>query len=498
MKTVLIVEDEKLIRQGLRTIIQRSGVPIEVIMECSNGEMALEILQSQKVDVMFTDIRMPRMTGIELVQKIQELPEKPIIIAVSGYADFSYAVEMLRMGVREYILKPVEREKVWGILNKLEQELAKSRESSRTSKRLGHQQLKYLMLNEKITEEELNTMQSEYESEFDLHAYYAYVLNPKEIKVVEERNIYLHDVEGYDVYLVSDKNASMLLKNELAQEYIGISILHSGIRELRAAYLEAADARCRAFCTNRMICRAEEPRKHIPEDFYKQGQKFIGEEMKLQRVQLLGTDKTEEIVKGWNDLFYAVKNEWIAPVDFIKCMDDFFREARKTYRNMLSDEEDSLKKLTDYYSFPTLAIWQTEFMEWLIALHERINSRFDTNKNQQKIKQAIDYIQKNYDSDLNMAVVSNYISMNYSLFSYLFKEYTGSNFVNYLKGIRMQEAKRLLIETDMRINDISAKVGYDNKKHFLKIFKASCGVSPSEYRKNAQMDNFSRGGGINE
>ena len=103
MKTVLIVEDEKLIRQGIRTMIQRSGVPVEMIMECGNGEMALEILQSQKVDVMFTDIRMPRMTGIELVQKVQELPEKPIIVAVSGYADFSYAVEMLRMGVREYL-----------------------------------------------------------------------------------------------------------------------------------------------------------------------------------------------------------------------------------------------------------------------------------------------------------------------------------------------------------------------------------------------------------
>ena len=126
-------------------------------------------------------------------------------------------------------------------------------------------------------------------------------------------------------------------------------------------------------------------------------------------------------------------------------------------------------------------------MDWLLALHEHINSQFDTNKNQQKIKQAIDYIRENYDKDLNMAVVSNNISMNYSLFSYLFKEYTGSNFVNYLKGIRMQEAKKLLAETDLRINEISAKVGYDNEKHFMKLFKTSCGVSPSEYRKNAQM-----------
>ena len=494
MKTVLIVEDEKLIRQGIRTMIQRSGVPVEMIIECNNGEMAFEMLQSQKVDVMFTDIRMPKMNGIELVEKVQELPEKPIIVIVSGYADFSYAVEMLRMGAREYLLKPVEREKLQGIMRKLEQEITESRENSKTTKRLGHQQLKYLMLNERITEEELNTMQSEYESEFDLQAYYVYAVNPRETEAAEEQYIYLHNVEGYDVYLVSAQNAPLLLKNELAQEYVGISTMHSGIRELRAAYRDAVDARRHAFCTNRETFRAGEDRKRIPEDFYEQGKKHIGEEMKLRRVQLPGTDKTEELVKSWNGLFYAVKNEWVEPGDFAVCMDHFFKEVRKTYRNMLTDEEENLKRLADFYSFPTLAVWQTEFMEWLLALHERINSRFDTNKNQQKIKRAIEYIQENYDKDLNMAVVSNHISMNYSLFSSLFKEFTGSNFVNYLKAIRMEKAKELLAETDLRIVEISAKIGYDNEKHFMKTFKASCGVSPSEYRKNAQRQNFPGGG----
>lgn len=86
-----------------------------------------------------------------------------------------------------------------------------------------------------------------------------------------------------------------------------------------------------------------------------------------------------------------------------------------------------------------------------------------------------------------MAVVSNYISMNYSLFSYVFKQYTGNNFVNYLKEIRIEAAKRLLEETDMKVIDISSRVGYENEKHFMKTFKAACGVSPTEYRKNMQF-----------
>ena len=118
MKTVLIVEDEKMIRQGIKTMIMRSGVPIETIMECNNGETALEILKEQEIDVMFTDIRMPKMDGIELVQKMQSLEHIPLTVAISGYDDFAYAVEMLRNGVREYILKPIEREKITEILNR--------------------------------------------------------------------------------------------------------------------------------------------------------------------------------------------------------------------------------------------------------------------------------------------------------------------------------------------------------------------------------------------
>ena len=123
-------------------------------------------------------------------------------------------------------------------------------------------------------------------------------------------------------------------------------------------------------------------------------------------------------------------------------------------------------------------------MEFVLQLHEKINSSYDQNKNVQKIKMAVDYIEENYAKDLNMAVVSNYLSMNYSLFSYSFKQYTGSNFVNYLRDIRMKEAKRLLAGTDMRIAEISQAVGYENEKHFMKLFKGCCGVSPSEYRRN--------------
>ena len=81
MKSLLIVEDEKLIRQGISTMVKRCGVPVETIIECSNGEQALDALKEQDIDVMFTDIRMPKMDGIRLVQEVNKLEKKPFVVA---------------------------------------------------------------------------------------------------------------------------------------------------------------------------------------------------------------------------------------------------------------------------------------------------------------------------------------------------------------------------------------------------------------------------------
>ena len=112
---------------------------------------------------------------------------------------------------------------------------------------------------------------------------------------------------------------------------------------------------------------------------------------------------------------------------------------------------------------------------------------FSDYENKQKIRQGVQYIQQHFREPLNMAVVSNHVSMNYSLFSLLFKQYTGGNFVAYLQKLRLDEAKRLLETTDWRVNEIGRNVGFSDEKHFLKVFKSAVGMSPTEYRKSALL-----------
>ena len=128
----------------------------------------------------------------------------------------------------------------------------------------------------------------------------------------------------------------------------------------------------------------------------------------------------------------------------------------------------------------------------MVLINKKLLNKYDFYKNRIKIEEAVRYINKNFKDNINMTFISNYVSMNYTIFSIDFKEYTGKNFVNYLKEVRLKEAKRLLDETDMKINEISEAVGYDNDKHFMKTFKGVFSVTPTEYRKNIKSGRDNR------
>lgn len=479
MNTLLIVEDEKMIRQGIKAIVQRSGVPIQNIIECNNGQIALEILESQKIDVMFTDIRMPKMDGIELVEAMQKLEHKPLTVAISGYDDFTYAVQLLRMGVREYILKPVEREQVIEILKKLDREIQEKSQNYQESKKIGCQQLKYMILNASITEKEIQAVIQRFEKQLLDKEYIVCCLENTGEEAEESSSwICLGEIEGNSVYIVTKENKEFLLKNELRDSYAGMSKVYLGAAGLRDAYKEAKAARKEAFLK---VKHEVEYKEEMLEENGK-----VEEEKMCQIAQMIGTDKISEALRMTEQYFGEVKKGKYSGNTVERSIQILLDEILHIYRNALPEEKE-LIRFRNIYRFAQIDELMEELTGWIIEFHRRLDLEYEDYKNKSRMEEAISYIRDNFDKDLNMAVVSNHVSMNYSLFSYAFKQYTGKNFVNYLKEIRMSEAKRLLIQTDLRVIEISQKVGYENEKHFMKIFKKECGVSPTEYRKNMQF-----------
>ena len=481
MRKVLVVEDEKLIRQGIATMIKRCGVPVEEVIECANGLQALEVLKEQTIDVCFTDIRMPKMNGIELVKAMKEFGNPPLSVAVSGYDDFTYAVEMMRQGVREYILKPVERDKLKAIMEKLDAEISQRLEDEKKTEHAGRQLIKYLLMDDEASENELELISKNIRDTAGDTFYCMIAAGSDTLMPYLDDQSAISGPDGMDIFILGKEKVEELKSIEGTSSFAGLSDVCSDSKELKRAYKEALLRRKNAFC-RKVALFSEDRNTSVAQSLLESGKKLCEKEAVAARVQLIGTSRSDDLEKEWNAFFTSVQRGQIIPEDFRSAMDEFAAEYLKVYQKEVDSE------LLMPFSFLTIEDYRQCFMDFARRASAEHQQPDGADQTRLKIQEAINYIKENYKTDINMAVVSNEVSMNYSLFSSAFKNYTGTNFVGFVRDLRIGEAKKLLATTPLKVNEISARVGYDNEKHFMKSFKAIVGVSPSEYRKNMGAD----------
>lgn len=482
MKTLLIVEDEKMIRRGIATMAARCSVEIGEIIECRNGVEAMEILSSRQIDTVFTDIRMPKMDGIELAAQIEHLEEKPDVVVISGYDDFNYAVEMLKHGVFDYILKPVKREKIEEVLKALQKKQDKKHLKKEGIVQSLQNQIKYFLLSD-LPENEWESMEQQYKEIFREEPYVMAVYAMEQSHVIPEvMTMYLDHVEGQEVVFIS-RGVYEQWENMTQADYIGISGVHESLRECRQAYQEAKNARLEAFIKGRhkVIFEEKEIAKY-PEE--KEDDLFVE-----QFAQKFSTKDRDAAVRKLLNMHFEARHGNISPERILHITECVQKRLLEMYHHVIPEEKKESLVCLAPLAFGSMDMYMEKLKEWMEALSDCLTEQFISDQNKRKIREAVQFIHENYQKDLNMALVSNHVSMNYSLFSIAFKEYTGINFVNYLKEIRVKNAKRLLEETDWKIQEIGRMVGYENDKHFMKTFKNVCGVSPSEYRRNLEVSN---------
>ena len=470
MKRILIAEDEKHIRQGLKTMALRSDVPIEEIIEARNGEEAWEILKEQKTDLLITDIRMPKLDGIALVERLKELPDPPLVLVVSGYDDFSYAVSMMRNGVQEYLLKPVERKQFYDALAKLEQQVCRRASLDQDRQEQTDHAFRFLMLASSDSHECQRFLQ-QYREIFYPGAYIGCCATEDSVPRGREKLRIRGEDELY-LYIFS------------AQEVVswpavsGRSRVYEGLENLQSCYREALWAwRMAYFGTNACIYEEREIKPLI-----------ISTE---QLMSWLSLSRHTEIDRALRSQAKMVARGNASPEAFAELCEQFIGRIMETYVNLV-DPADSPERFLKVWNFETGERYLEELGRWLEKFSNRISQEFADYENKQKIREAVRYVQEHFCEPLSMTIVSNQVSMNYSLFSHLFKQYTGTNFVSYIQELRVNEAKRLLETTDDRVVELCYKVGFQDDKHFLKVFKASTGLSPTEYRRaHLRMNNGS-------
>lgn len=467
MNTILIAEDEKFIRKGLVTMVRRSGIPVETILEARDGEEALELLPQNRVDLLITDIRMPKMDGIELVSRLGGLDHQPMVLVISGYDDFSYAVEMLRNGVFDYLLKPVERERLFEALEKLEGQYRQKQDQQKEQGQRLLRTLRHLMLEQDTGSPEWQEQAHRCRDSFFPGPYVGFCAGecPRHLP---EGVLRLHAVGTVFLYAVPQGAEEELAA--LLPAPVGRSGVYAGPESLHLCYRQAHAAWQRSFFTG-------EPCGELPPPAFRPLSVTVE-----QLTGLAGLSRGQEIVQLLSGEGARAARGEVDPEEVAGLCARFAQRLGKDYSQFMGEGEEP-RRFAALWDFPGWTQYLDALGQWLDEFCGRTAQEFTDYENKQKIRQAAQYIQQHFREPLSMTVVSNHVSMNYSLFSLLFKQYTGVNFSGYLQELRVSEAKRLLEETDWRVNEICRRAGFSDDKHFLKVFKAAVGLSPTEYRR---------------
>lgn len=511
MRTLLIVDDEKNIRTGLKAMIERQYPERYAVSLAADGEEALTVMRGTRIDLMITDIRMPVMDGLALIRHAAEQSPHTAIIILSGHDDFQYAKEAIKYNVKEYLLKPIVREEMYGILDRVEEELnrieaAESRldEADRIREELIAAQLNYIFVHPAIDPAEAAERCRSAGLQGLEPGYYTGALQfagDRRQNVLaqefiarrpEDRPVFsLEDQDGYLILLTGEpglfERLMQYLKDKSVSAYhIGFSRRKERLEDIRDSYSEARWAVGYSLLQPRgsstlipyESVMGREDTLQVPVEDIRKLANMLGTdrepEMKAIMVRLFDLKKTADVSLGYLERLSHALNELV--------FDDAFRRYGEESVEILRlyKQVGSIHRFSDIHEY----FRQTENL--LLSLNDYVRTIRSALADNREMKKAVAYIDAHYASDLNMATVSNHVSLNYSYFSELFKEYTGQSFVSYVKAVRIAKAKELLERTDDKIFEIGQKVGFENAKQFNRVFRELEGIAASEYRANRQ------------
>ncbi|WP_281885521.1 response regulator [Paenibacillus sp. YYML68] len=514
MRKLLIVDDERNIRVGLKAMLERRFPGKYVVLMAQDGEQALELIRQElPVHIVITDIRMPNMDGIALMQELQSLEPKPKLVILSGYDDFKYAKAAIQCEVKQYLLKPIVREELYETMERLEEEL--SREEAQQGRQeallatldeFRTSQLHYVLLHPQLQPDEIR----EKLQPLELHAFerqYAVAVAryPKgrlydAEELVRRMHACCHHEQGEQLIHLYDKDGSLVVVSsrkaaELTEQLdslldrqpdavcrIGVSETMCGLELLKAAYEQAVYALKHTFVHGQTACLRfgeidrKEPQPPIPLDTIRKLANMLGtgrdDDMQALLREVLDIRVVRRYEPGYLEAVSRSLNELV------------FDYAFHTYGDALLDILKLYKQVGQLYSFDNYAQYYQSVEGLLGRVSTYVQQAKSAHDEHKELSRAVAYIHEHYNKDLNMAMVSNYVSLNYSYFSTAFKAYTGESFVQYVKKVRVEKAQQLLISTDMLVYEIGEQVGFDNAKHFNRVFRELAGVTPMEYRQH--------------
>lgn len=523
MLKVLLVDDEINVCTLLKNLIDWESYGFQIIGEAHDGDSAFELACLQQPDILITDIKLPGISGLELVDKIKSAGLSLFIILISGHQKFEYAHTAIQYGVENYLLKPISRQDLIDNLLNIQEKIARQKKEAAieqvadmTQKKLRRQFMTFLANPDSHLEERSIT---------ELNAEYALKLQEGQLQILIIKEDYLDSLPSMQITIIEKKLLDIARKelSPICFDIEGIALNghclfflnYSGdasdISSRLARILHNASEYCESYCkitlglgeSSNVFSYASLETAFLAVSMrmllgcgavYSQTDLEKGNHFSLSPNEISQICKnvdvwdTEQILFDMKSLSFQHDIIHSNPPCVIREGKKLLSEVKITLHKMYKDAEipvspngiisgssllNNCRSLNEYWNTLTEVI------------KESLKAFLDVYQQQEQgiVNRAKEFIRGNYHTDISLEDVAAHVHMSTSYFSSVFKKEEGITFIKYLTNFRLSRAKTLLKDSMYNIGEIAEQVGYSDTKYFTKLFKKEVGIKPSEYRK---------------
>ncbi len=496
---IVIADDEQWVRTALKEMLLEADSGTEIVGEALNGSHMAKLAEEEQPDVVFVDIRMPEMNGLEGIASARDKSPETIWVILSGYSDFQYAQEAIRLGVQEYLLKPVSPEKLRETLLNV-QKLKFARKTNRNTDFRNWLISSFYMEGQDEKSGDFRKLQM-----MGMLLYFDTWVEPEEreryqervTKLLEKRAVELEQYGNvYCAYFMPQQQKMILATGigtgvgkerkedieewfeSLQKEFFKVSDKHCTLMGIYTKWCDSVTEM--VDCMNREewveYCRIMAAPDRI---WYFEE---LGKNRKsIQPCKVRMCERLMHIAKGMHEGSY---------LHFIDCVVKAEKEwvscQAQTNATEYANMKHYLAVITGINRFMTKDEFRSMEMGKVLAfIRENARQVLARGKAGQKeedvIKLAEDYILGHFGEDISVSQVALQLSLTPNYLSALFHKKTGTTFVKYLTRVRMREAEKLLQSTKLPVWRIAEKTGFSDTRYFTKIFKDYYGILPSEY-----------------
>lgn len=525
-KKVLIVDDEYFIGKLIEKLIKWEEMKLDCAGILDNGQDAIDYIKNNTVDIVITDIKMPGISGLDLIKETKPVSNKIQYIIISGYREFEYARTAMKYGIDHYVLKPINVEDLNEALNDVikiidafenkelrEKELMEAVESS--EKIIKANILKDIIENADSDRDMIFNSNSGFYRAVNIKLDYESIeqIDKKQDRITVNKIIEIADKilenkvseviscdkEFMNVYFLftyrsSDKDEIKNLLNQILikindyllgfERYratIGVGGEKTEFNDIKISIKEAQEAISKRLCfgINRIIfykdiCINEGSAGRIScldiANEYR-------DELK-RSIESFSIDKVKYIV---NSIFMKISKISLENIDEIYFLTEWAIRLFDDYDDdMVSGKSDEMNRLLN--SCWNINECKTVFLNYITDCVNYIKNKSEV-QILKPVRVTISYIEENFREKITIEEAANIVELNPIYLGSLFKKEVGLSFSNYVIKVRMERAKKLLVETNYTIAAIGGEVGYKDIRYFSQLFAKTVGIKPALYRR---------------